>query len=153
MAEKATKEKSGISPSLILMGAVGVALIVFGLTKLGGPKGTTVNAKFTFDHQGPAGDYDFRVRFGKALPLDIFVANPDLVKLQNVNIEEHETWTPVEVNVPVLVPAKSNMNFPLPCTYDAEAMIIDSQGNVVPDGKVITENVFTESKEFEVIML
>jgi hypothetical protein len=154
MAEKtATKDKKGISPGLIVMGALGLGLIIWGVTQLGGPKGTPINAKFNFDHQGLAGKYKFRVRFGNAGPLGVFNPNPDLVKIQEEDIPAADVLTPGEVNVKVLVLAKKNMVFPLPYTYDAEAMIIDEAGGVVPGGKVITENVFTQNEDFEVEML
>jgi len=153
----AEKGKGGTSPVVWVMGAAGLLLIVIGLSKLGPTKAKNINAKFEFDHVGPATDVKYRVRFGSTapLPFGVFNANPDLVKeTGSFPIVAHEVPTPVVANVKIVVPAKENsMYFPLPYTYDGEAMILDAGGNLVDGGKVVTENVFTHTKEFEVQML
>lgn len=147
-----TSEKGGISPVMIIGLAAGGILIAWGVSQMGGPKGTNIRSTLNFNHIGIGGPIKLRVRFGKINPLG-FLANPDMDKTVGYELENHDVWTPIETTVDVLVPPKTVMQFPLPFTYDAEALILDEFDNVFPDGVVRTENVFTHTEDFEVIML
>lgn len=153
----AEKENRSISPALMVTGAVGLGLIIYGLSKIGGPKAAKIKARFTFDHQGPEEDVDLNVAFGRHDGvLQIFMANPDLIKVAPFSVPAHQTPTQVQADVVVTVPATEQaMYFALPFTYDAEAEILDhaSGDQVEPNGKVVTQRVFTHTDKFEVIML
>lgn len=154
MADKA--KKSEISPALLLTGALGLGLVIFGLSKLGGPKGTPITAHVEVEHKGLAEDLKLNVRFGDDTILG-FRFNSDLVKTVDWHVDAHPDWTLVEADVRVLVPAKQNILFLLPFTYDAKLEIQRGDGSLYPDGvgatQDIKENVFTHTENFEVIML
>ncbi len=76
-------EKKGVSGSTIMLGIAGLGLVLWGMTRIGGPKASSIDAKFTFDYVGPATDVKFRVRFGDVGLGGLFAANADLVKLSN----------------------------------------------------------------------
>jgi hypothetical protein len=152
MADETTK-KSGISPGVIVTGAAGLGLIIFGLMKLKGPQASAINAKFAFDYQGPAMDVKFRVRFGDIQPLGVFIPNDDLTHVSGTfHIPACVEPTHQECNVKVIIPAKATTLWNLPYTYSGEAMILDTNNNLIDDDKVLTTNVFTHTEKFEVVM-
>lgn len=152
MAEKKT-EKGGISPTLLLTVAAGLGLIIFGLNKLGGPKGTKINAKFEFDHAGPVEDLQLSVRFGRTTDIGIFYPNPAVTVVKDYRIESHAAPIHVEQDVLVIIPAAADPAFPLPYTYDAEARLIDKKSGEDVATKVVTTSVFVEDANFGVTML
>ncbi len=145
-------EKERIPAGTIILGVAGLGLILWGMTRIGGPKASSINARFTFDYVGPATDVKFRVRFGDVGLGGLFAANADLVKLsETFHIDQQDVPRPIEFTVKVIIPTKSNPLFHLPHTYSGEAMILDLDGNVID--KVITTNVFTEDENYGVTML
>lgn len=153
MVDKTSTSKIPIAT--VVLGAVGLGLVIWGITKAAGPSAHDITATFSFDYSGPEQNVKFRVRFG-TVQVGVFSANPDLIKYSP---SVHLTATGIgdvqhyDYRMKVTVPAKKAIGFPLPFTYDAEAMILDSNGDLIDDNKVVTENVFTHTADYEVVML